>query len=106
MGGAHQWLFNLPDDSCCTSTGYNYKFDANWHCAEWWVDVATNSYRFFLDSAEVTQLAFSRNKKSQMSNYTDIIVGATWYQQAGTILSPFVMWFDDLAIDDNRIGCN
>jgi len=40
-----------------------------------------------------------------MSNYTAVVVGATWYQQAGTILSPFVIWFDDLAIDDNRIGC-
>ena len=81
------------------------KFDANWHCAEWWVDVATNSYRFFSDSAEVTQLAFSGKTNSTMSDYTAIVLGATWYQQDGTILSPFVIWFDDLAIDDNQIGC-
>jgi hypothetical protein len=105
MDGTHQWLFNIPSDGCCTSSAYSWKFDANWHCAEWWVDVATNSYRFFSDSAEVTKLAFSGRTDSTMSDYTAIVLGATWYQQNGTILSPFVIWFDDLAIDDNRIGC-
>jgi hypothetical protein len=110
MSGAFQWLFNIPSDACCTSSPYNYTFDApdgssSWHCAEWWVDVATDSYRFFSDSTEVTSLAFSGNKNSTMSDYTAIVVGATWYQQDGTITSPFVIWFDDLAIDDNRIGC-
>src|SRR5450432_215215 len=106
MAGSHQWLFNLPSDGCCTSSAYNWKFDANWHCAEWWVDVANNAYRFFSDSTEVTALAFSGKTNSTMSDYTSVVVGATWYQQNGTILSPFVIWFDDLAIDDNRIGCN
>jgi hypothetical protein len=105
MSGAHQWLFNIPSDGCCTSSAYDWKFDADWHCAEWWLDVSTNSYRFFSDSVEVPKLAFSGKTNSTMSNYTGIILGATWYQQAGTITSPFVIWFDDLAIDDNRIGC-
>ncbi len=103
----HQWLFNIPSDSCCTSSSYNWTFDADWHCAEWWVDVTTGSYRFFSDAAEVTALAFSGKAASAttMSDYTDIIVGATFYQNTGAIASPFVIWFDDLAIDDNRIGC-
>jgi hypothetical protein len=37
-----------------------------------------------------------------MVNYTSIIVGATYYQ---TPASAWIMWFDDLAIDDNQIGC-
>jgi hypothetical protein len=37
-----------------------------------------------------------------MSDYTAIIVGATFYQQPN---AAFVMWFDDLAIDDTQIGC-
>ncbi len=106
MAGAHQWLFNLPSDGCCTSSAYNWTFDANWHCAEWWVDVANNAYRFFSDSTEVTALAFSGKTNSTMSDYTSVVVGATYYQDNGTILSPFVIWFDDLAIDDTRIGCN
>lgn len=110
MQGMHQWLFNIPSDGCCTSSAYNWTFDppdgsSEWHCAEWWVDVATESYRFFSDSEEVTSLAFTGNAKSMMSAYTAVVVGATWYQQDGTILSPFVIWFDDLAIDDTRVGC-
>jgi hypothetical protein len=105
----HQWLFNIPSDSCCTSTAYDWTFDANWHCAEWWVDVATESYRFFSDAVEVPSLAFTqatlKGNNPSMSDYTAIIVGATWYQGNGAIASPLVIWFDDLAIDDNRIGC-
>ncbi|HSS39984.1 MAG TPA: hypothetical protein VLT58_14550, partial [Polyangia bacterium] len=55
----HQWLFNTPDDGCCTSSSYNWTFDDAWHCAEWYVDLTTKSYRFFSDSTEVTQIAFS-----------------------------------------------
>ncbi len=100
--GTHQWLFNIPDDSCCTSSAYSWSFDNAWHCAEWFVDVSAQSYRFFTDGAEVTQLAFTGRSGAKMSNYTALAVGAIFYQ---TPPSPFTIWFDDLAIDDNQIGC-
>ncbi len=37
-----------------------------------------------------------------MSSYQAIIVGAELYQMPPT---PFVIWFDDLALDDAQIGC-
>jgi len=52
--GSHQWLFNIPDDSCCVGSSYNWTFDDAWHCAEWNIDVATESFRFFSDGKEVT----------------------------------------------------
>jgi hypothetical protein len=100
--GTHQWLFNIPDDSCCTSSAYSWSFDSAWHCAEWFVDVSAQSYRFFTDGAEVTQLAFTGRSGAKMSNYTALAVGAIFYQAPP---SPFTIWFDDLAIDDNQIGC-
>jgi hypothetical protein len=100
--GTHQWLFNIPDDSCCTSSDYNWTFDGSWHCAEWYVDEAAESYRFFADGTEVTQLAFSGNAGAKMSVWTDLAVGEIFYQQPP---SPFVVWFDDLAINDTQIGC-
>jgi hypothetical protein len=100
--GTHQWLFNIPDDSCCTSSAYSWSFDNAWHCAEWFVDVTAQSYRFFTDGAEVTQLAFTGRAGAKMSNYTALAVGAIFYQAPP---SPFTIWFDDLAIDDNQIGC-
>ena len=100
--GTHQWLFNLPDDSCCTSSAYNWSFDNAWHCAEWYVDVSAQSYRFFSDGTEVTQLAFTGRSGARMSSYSSLAVGTMFYQ---TPPSPFTIWFDDLAIDDSQIGC-
>ncbi len=103
-GGMHQWLYNLPSDGCSEGSAYNWGYDTNWHCAEWNIDVANNSYRFFSDSTEVTSIGFTGKTCSMMSNpYTDIIVGSTSYQQPP---SAWIMWFDDLAIDDTQIGCN
>jgi hypothetical protein len=100
--GTHQWIYNIPDDSCCTGSAYDWTFDADWHCAEWYVDVTMKSYRFFTDSTEVTSLAFTNNANAKMSSYTAIVVGSIFYQ---TPPSPFVLWLDDLAIDDAQIGC-
>ena len=100
--GTHQWIYNVPDDSCCTGSTYDWTFDANWHCAEWYVDVTAKSYRFFTDSTEVTSLAFTNNANAKMSSYTAIVVGSIFYQ---TPPSPFVLWLDDLAINDAQIGC-
>jgi hypothetical protein len=102
MNGTHQWLFNIPDDSCCAGSPYDWTFDADWHCAEWNIDVATSSFRFFSDGQEVTQLAFTGKTGARMSDYKSIGLGTIYYQMPP---APIVMWFDDLAIDDNRVGC-
>ena len=101
--GAHQWLFNIPDDSCCTSSNYDWKFDDTWHCAEWYVNVDAQSYRFFSDGKEVPTLSFTGKANSKMSAYTSLALGTIFYQMPPT---PFVVWFDDLAIDDKQIGCD
>jgi hypothetical protein len=100
--GKHQWLYNNPDDKGSLGSSYDWTFDAEWHCAEWRVDVAAKSYQFFSDSQEVKSIGFTGKNDAEMSNYTTVIVGSTFYQSPP---APFVMWFDDLAIDDNQIGC-
>jgi hypothetical protein len=100
--GTHQWLYNNPDDKGSEGSAYSWTFDAAWHCAEWYVDVSTKSYRFFSDGTEVKSIGFVNKTDSEMVAYTSVIVGATFYQ---TPPSAWVMWFDDLAIDDNQIGC-
>jgi hypothetical protein len=104
--GNHQWLFNIPDDSCCTISDYNWTFENAWHCAEWNVDVATESFQFYTDGVKVPALSFTKaslgTKNPQMSDYTSVGVGTIFYQVPP---NPVVVWFDDLAIDDNQIGC-
>ena len=102
--GMHQWLYNRTD-SCATGSPYDWKYDSAWHCAEWYVDGPASTYRFFSDSTEVPSIGFTGKTCTQVANgYTAVIVGSTTYQTP--LPGPRIIWFDDLAIDDNRIGCN
>lgn len=102
--GKHQFLYNLPDDSCCTQSNYDYTFDGKWHCAEWYIDQSDQSFRFFYEGNELTKLAFKYNtdKKARIDVFKNVALGLINYQKA----TPANMaWLDDLAIDDTRIGC-
>ncbi len=101
--GTHQFLFNVPDDSCCAGSSYDYSYDDEWHCAEWYVEGDTQSFRFFYDGVEVTDIAFSGNQGAHIDGFASIIVGWIDYQNPST---PNEGWFDDLAIDDAQIGCD
>lgn len=102
------FLYNVPDDSCCDSTEvnpYSFEYESVWHCAEWFVEASTNSYRFFLDGTEL--LSFSNNNGARLPecNYS-VAVGALCYAPPLNAPQNFTAWIDDFAIDDNRIGCN
>ncbi len=101
--GTHQFLFNVPDDSCCAGSSYDFAYDATWHCAEWYVDGATQSFQFFYDGSEVGDIAFMGETGAHIADFSSIIVGWINYQSPST---PNEGWFDDLALDDERIGCN
>ena len=105
--GDHQFLYNLPDDSCCTGSAYDYRsYDGNWHCAEWNIDATTQSFRFFFEGVEVKSIGFTNRPggAARIEQFSSIAVGWINYQ---TPQPPYYeAWFDDLAIDNDRIGCN
>jgi hypothetical protein len=105
--GAHQFLYNLPDDSCCTGSAYDYhSYDGKWHCAEWYIDATTQSFRFFFEGVEVKSVGFNNRPggAARIERFSSVVVGWINYQ---TPQPPYYeAWFDDLAIDDERIGCN
>jgi hypothetical protein len=102
--GSHQFLFNLPDDSCCAGSSYDYhSYDDEWHCAEWFVDASTRSYRFYFDGDEVTDIAFDGRDDAFIEDFSAISIGWRNYQTADP---PYRSYLDDLAIDDERIGCD
>src|SRR5688572_23758674 len=109
----HQFLWNVQPSGAEFGKGsaYDWRFDGDWHCAEWLVDGANQAYRFFIDSTEVTQIAIANgagndgtgdNRTHMPMSFTELRVGWNNYQSA----SPgFVAWFDELAIGGSRVGC-
>lgn len=73
--GKHQFLINVPDDSCCAGSSYDYQYDANWHCAEWYVDGAAASFQFFYDGAEVKDIALTNEPNAHIADFQSVIVG-------------------------------
>jgi len=101
--GDHQFLLNIPSDTCCVGSGYDYhSFDGAWHCAEWFVDDTAHQYRFYYDGTEVTQIAYT-STGVPFEAFNTIALGLRNYQDA---TMPYDAFFDDLAIDASRIGCN
>jgi hypothetical protein len=99
-GATIQYLYDLPDDSCCGGTNYNWSFDGQWHCGEWYVDNTTQSYRFFIDSTEVFN--FSQKTGAKLGVFTSLGIGSEFFIAPST---PFTAWVDDVAVDVNQIGC-
>jgi hypothetical protein len=108
--GHHQFLYNVqPNGRAEFGKGspYSWTYDGNWHCAEWHVDYATQSYHYYFDGTEITSIAIA-NGAGNFTNseiptvFSSLSVGWNNYQAS----SPgFVAWFDEIAMDVNRIGC-
>jgi hypothetical protein len=110
----HQFLFNVQitgDREFGKGSPYNWSFDGNWHCAEWFVDGANQAYQFYFDGSEVTQIRIQNGAGNTGSGsnethlpmmFNDFRVGWTTYQTAPP---GFTAWIDEVAIDGQRIGC-
>ena len=55
----HQFLWNVQiqgGSEWAKGSSYNWSFDGNWHCAEWHIDAATQTYQYFFDGTEITMI--------------------------------------------------
>jgi hypothetical protein len=109
VGSRHNFLFNVqPENSgeFGRETSYDWTFDDQWHCAEYHVDSANQSYAFYLDGNE--ELSFEDGAGNYEDtdlpdSFEEIRVGWNNYQDA----SPgFTVWMDDIAFGLERIGCD
>lgn len=101
--GMHQFLYNIQY-SAGPETGrgsaYNYRYDGNWHCAEWHIDNTTSAIQFFYDGVAVT---LPGNAGDFPPSFTALHVGLNNYQMA---CAPYLTaWIDEIALDRSRIGC-
>jgi hypothetical protein len=111
--GKHQFLYNVQPSTrgeFSTQGPYNWSYEPKWHCVEWYVSYATQSYRFFFDGAEVTQMAINNGagkyNGSEIPASFSIAFGWNNYQTVSGDPSGFVAWLDEIALDANRVGCD
>ena len=83
------------------------KFTDAWTLMEWHVDNATQTYQFFLNGKEVTDIGQHKGA----GNYEGIeipaafqtfSIGFTNYQPASE--AGFTVWIDDIAVGKTRLG--
>lgn len=107
---SHQFLYNVQPNGRAEfgkGSSYDWRFDGAWRCAEWHLDHATQSYSFFLDGTEITQIRIA-NGAGNFTNseipqtFQSLSFGWNNYQAADP---GFVAWLDDLAVGPLRIGC-
>ena len=78
-----------------------------WTLAEWYVDYATQTYRFFINGKELTDLAIHKGAGAYAGAeipqvFDSLAFGWQNYQAAAG--TGFVTWIDDLALTKERIG--
>ncbi len=83
-----------------------FKYSDEWTLAEWYVDHATQTYRLFINSAEVKDVAFMKGAGAYENSeipevFETMSFGWNNYQGAG---KGFVAWIDDIALAKDRIG--
>lgn len=108
-GSKHQFLYNVQASNGEFGKGssYDYSFDGAWHCAEWHLDAATQTYEFFFDGTRLNSISFTNGAGKYTgaeipTTIDEIRVGWNNYQSAPP---GFTAWIDDVAVDVARVGC-
>ena len=81
-----------------------------WLCIEWLHDGADDHTRFFWDAVEHPSLATTATEHGgadtayAMPNFESVWIGF-WLYQGGSTPDHFDLWIDEVAFDNERIGC-
>jgi hypothetical protein len=108
VGSRNSFLYNVQIDGSGEfgrGTNFDFIFDSEWHCAEYHIVAANQSYAFYLDGEQ--QIAFEDGAGNTADSdipdsFEELRVGWINYQEAPP---GFTVWMDDIAFDDERIGC-
>jgi hypothetical protein len=107
--GTFQYIYNVQPrkrPEFAHGSHYDYHYTDQWTLAEWYVDFKTQTYRLFINGAEIKDASFSKGadnvEKSEIPEvFTSLSFGWNNYQKAG---DGFVAWIDDIALSKERIG--
>lgn len=107
VGGKHNWVYNVqPNDGEEFTCGnfFEWEFDGEWHCVEYHVDAGAQTYRFFYEGEElVIDQGDSCGTPDLPDQFDELRVGWNNYQDAPP---GFTAYIDNIAFDDQRIGCD
>lgn len=102
---AMQWIYNVQpsngDPEFAEGTGYDYAWSGAWQCLEWFYDQPSQQGGLWIDGAPLPIMP-GANHAAEIPVFTSLGVGLANYQSAG---AGFTVWFDELAYDAERIGC-
>lgn len=103
---AMQWIFNVQpsngDPEFGEGTAYEYAWTGEWQCIEWFYDQPTQQGSLWIDGVQLP-IVPGQNHAAEIPVFTSLGVGLANYQSAG---AGFTVWFDELAYDAGRIGCD
>ena len=111
---AHQFLYNIQpsgDAEWGCGSPYDYSYSAAWQCVEWYFSSSEQTYRFFNDGTEVSSIGVQSGltngcgspNRPIPTDVGQLNLGIYTYQ---AVSQGFVVWFDDLAIGSERVGCS
>jgi hypothetical protein len=111
QGPTGDWT-NLDDDP----TGHAQNVaGGRWYCVEWLHDWDQDVSKLFIDGVEHPSLDTTADVKHQGNanvKYEIPVLGSVWvgfwnYDQHQTVVpSQFDVWIDEVAFDDERVGCD
>ncbi len=102
---AMQWIYNVQpsngDPEFAEGTGYEYTWTGEWQCMEWFYDYDSQTGGLWIDGVDMG-LVPGKKHPAEIPVFGSLGVGLANYQPAG---EGFMVWFDELAYDPERIGC-
>ncbi len=110
MTGTYAWMYNVQTakrGEFGVGAKTRSKYSDEWTLAEWSVDNATQSYHFYINGQEVTDIAVSKGagkfEGAELPGaYDSLTFGWLNYQAAAG--EGFTVWIDDLALSKSRVG--
>ncbi len=109
--GEFKYLYNVqpvkPRKEFGVSSKTTQKFTDDWTLLEWHVDAATQTYEFFVNGKEVTDIALHKGADKYEgvelpAAFQTLSIGWTNYQAATG--EGFTVWIDDIAVGKQRLG--
>lgn len=108
--GSFKYLYNVQP-KLRKEFGVSAKTTQNltdaWALVEWQVDHATQTYQFFINGEEVTDISFTKGTgkfegAEIPAKFDTLTIGWTSYQAASD--GGFTVWIDDIALGKLRLG--